>query len=70
MNKSAYVVAIAAPVPKRGFSVEDAATYTALGVYKIRKLIRDNRLIARRHGKDVIILKEDLDVLLEGLEIV
>ncbi|MDQ1130240.1 helix-turn-helix domain-containing protein [Microbacterium sp. SORGH_AS_0888] len=68
MTAPAYLVAMAAPVEKRGFSPEDAATYTGLGIYKIRMFIRKYHLPAKHHGRDIIILKEDLDALLDGLE--
>ena len=55
---------------KRAFTREEAAEYTGLSVYKIRGAIRDNRLPARRDGKDVLVLREDLDALLESMEAV
>lgn len=55
---------------KRAFSREEAAEYTGLSVYKIRIAIRENRLPARRDGKDVLVFREDLDALLESMETV
>ena len=55
---------------KRAFTREEAAEYTGLSIYKIKAAIRDNLIPAKRHGKDVLVLREDLDALLESMETV
>lgn len=57
-------------VAKRAFTREEAAEYTGLSIYKIRNAIRDNRLSARRDGKDVLVLREDLDTFIDEMEVV
>ncbi|MFG6446471.1 helix-turn-helix domain-containing protein [Microbacterium sp. P07] len=49
-------------VHKNGFTRDQAAEYTGLSIYKIKTAIRDNTLPARQHGKDIIILRGDLDL--------
>lgn len=53
---------------KRGYTREEAASYCGVSVYKIRDAIRDNHLPAKRHGKDVIVLREDLDAFLDQMD--
>lgn len=55
---------------KRAFTREEAATYTGLSIYKIKTAIRDNELPAKRRGKDVLVLREDLDSLIDAMEVV
>jgi len=46
---------------RRGLSREDAAAYAGVSVYKIKAAIRDNYLVARQQGKDIVVFLEDLD---------
>lgn len=55
-------------VHPRGFSREDAAAYAGISVYRIRAAIRDNRLPAKKHGKDILVLREDLDAYIDAME--
>lgn len=57
-----------APREKRGYTREQAAHYVGVSVYKIQDAIRQAQLPAKRHGKDVIVLLEDLDEWLDQLE--
>lgn len=52
---------------KRGFTREQAADYLGVSVYKVQIAIRESRLPAKRAGKDVIVLREDLDAYLDAL---
>lgn len=52
---------------KRGYTREEAAEYVGVSVYKIRDAIRDGLIPAKRAGKDVLVLREDLDAYLEHL---
>jgi excisionase family DNA binding protein len=52
---------------KRGFTREEAADYVGVSFYKIAAAIRENRLPAKRHGKDVIVLREDLDAFIDQM---
>ncbi|MEV7768326.1 helix-turn-helix domain-containing protein [Microbacterium sp. NPDC086615] len=54
---------------KRGFSREQAADYCGVSIYKVAIAVRQNTLPARRHGKDTIIFREDLDAWMDGWEI-
>ena len=49
----------------RGFTVEAAASYLHMSVSYIRKRVYDGSLPARKMGSRVIILRDDLDKLLE-----
>lgn len=46
---------------KRLYNRDEAATYTGLGIDKIKKAIRTNSLPARQNGRDYLIEKSDLD---------
>ena len=52
---------------KRAFTVPEAADYIGRSASYVRQLKRDNRLPARRDGKSLIFLKEDLDFFLDQL---
>lgn len=54
---------------KRAFTREEAADYTGLSIWKIKLAIRNHDLPAKRHGKDVLVLREDLDALIEAMEV-
>ncbi|MEZ5919211.1 MAG: helix-turn-helix domain-containing protein [Alphaproteobacteria bacterium] len=49
-------------------SIEDACKITGIGRTKIYQAINAGRLKARKLGKRTIILKQDLEVFLDGLE--
>lgn len=51
---------------RRGFSREQAADYCGLSIYKVAIAIRQDTLPARRHGKDIVIFREDLDAWMDG----
>lgn len=53
---------------KRGFSREQAADYCGVSIYKVAIAVRRNTLPARRHGKDIVIFREDLDAWMDGWE--
>lgn len=53
---------------KRGFNREQAADYCGVSMYKVAIAVRQNVLPARRHGKDVVVFREDLDAWMEGWE--
>lgn len=53
---------------KRGFNYAEAATYTGLAENKIRTRVRERKIPARYEGKDVLILREDLDLFLDSLQ--
>ncbi len=55
-------------IEKRGFTREEAAEYTGLSIYKIKTAIRQNRLPAKKHGKDILVLREDLDAFIDNFE--
>lgn len=52
---------------KRAFTVVEAANYIGKSPSFIRALKRDNRLPAKRDGKSLIFLREDLDFYLNEL---
>lgn len=54
---------------KRGFTRQEAADYVGVSFWKIADAIRENRLPARRHGKDIIVLREDLDAFLDSMAV-
>lgn len=53
---------------KRGFSREQAADYCAVSIDKVKRAIRWNQLPAVRHGRDIILFREDLDAWMESWE--
>jgi excisionase family DNA binding protein len=52
---------------KRGFTVPEAAIYIGRSPSFIRALKRNNRIPAKRDGKALIFLREDLDRYLDNL---
>lgn len=52
---------IVAIIAKHGHTRAEAADYCGIGLDKIKKAIRDYHLPAKRHGKNVVLLREDLD---------
>jgi excisionase family DNA binding protein len=53
---------------KRGFTIDEAVTYLGgTSESGVRRLIRDNKLAARKLGKNVVILREELDRFLDQL---
>ena len=52
---------------KRAYTVPEAAEYIGRSASYVRQLKRDNRLPARRDGKSLIFLREDLDFYLDEL---
>ena len=50
---------------KRGFTREQASDYCGISFYKIADAVRSNRLPAKRLGKDIVVLREDLDAWIE-----
>jgi excisionase family DNA binding protein len=53
---------------KRGYTREEAAIYLGISVWKVKDLVRDNRLPAKNDGRDVLIDVRDLDAYFDGLE--
>lgn len=53
---------------KLSLSVEEVVSATGLGRTKIYALLRSGKLKARKVGARTIILKDDLDDFLKGLE--
>ncbi len=51
----------------RGLRIVQAARYAGVSSWFIRQAVREGRLKARRCGKFVIILRDDLDQFLETL---
>jgi excisionase family DNA binding protein len=51
---------------KRLYTREEAADYSGVTVYKIAKAIRDATLPAKRHGKDVVVERADLDAWIDA----
>lgn len=52
---------------KRAFTVLEAAEYLGKSASFVRRLKRENRLAARRDGKLLVFLREDLDAYLDQL---
>ncbi|MFL2000015.1 helix-turn-helix domain-containing protein [Microbacterium sp. A1-JK] len=53
---------------KRAFTREQAAEYCGISFYKVANAIRRNQIPAKRHGKDIVVLREDLDTWMDGWE--
>lgn len=51
------------------FSIEEARAATGLGRTKIYQLINSGELQARKIGKRTLILKDDLETFLSGLDV-
>jgi excisionase family DNA binding protein len=54
------------PLPPRGLRIVQAARYAGVTTWFIREAIWEGRLKARRFGKFLIILRDDLDRFLEN----
>jgi excisionase family DNA binding protein len=54
---------------KRLFTREEAADYCGLNYYKIAKAVREDRLPAKRHGRDILIDRADLDAFIDQMEV-
>ena len=52
------------------FNIQQAAFYAGVKCAAIESAIRDGRLRGRRLGRNVIILKADLDVFLASLDVI
>jgi len=52
------------------FNIVEAAAYCGVRCAAVEEAIRDGRLCGRRFGRNVIILKNDLDAFLTALEII
>lgn len=55
-------------IRKRAYSVDEVREALCFGRTKTWELIRTGELKARKHGGRVLILAEDLDAFLRGLE--
>ncbi|MGZ0068646.1 helix-turn-helix domain-containing protein [Microbacterium arborescens] len=68
LAKVAALVAeqVAGITSKRGFTREEAAQCSGVGIYKIKQAISEYHLPAKRHGKDIVVLREDLDSWIES----
>lgn len=51
---------------KRGLTIDEAATYCGVHRATIYRVVRDGKLTIRKIAGRSIILKDDLDALLEG----
>lgn len=58
------------PNAKRGLTISEAATYVGIHRTTLYRLARDGKLQIRKIGGRSILLKEDLDRLLESAPIV
>lgn len=57
--------------PAQGaFSIAQAAAYCGVRCAAVEDAVRDGRLAGRRLGRNVIVLKSDLDAFLSKLEII
>lgn len=52
------------------FNIVEAAAYCGVRCSAVEEAIRDGRLCGRRFGRNVIILKSDLDLFLTALDII
>lgn len=52
---------------KRAYSVQEAADYLALSRNEIHKLIKANKIAARKHGTKTLIDVSELDAYFESL---
>ncbi len=51
-------------------NIAEAATYCGVRCSAIEEAVRDGRLLGRRFGRNVIILKHDLDTFLTSLDVI
>jgi excisionase family DNA binding protein len=56
--------------PQGAFNIIQAAAYCGVRCSAIEEAVRDGRLAGRRLGRNVIIIKSDLDAFLASLDIV
>ena len=56
-------------VQPAALSVQDTAIYLCLGVSTVYELIDSGKLVARRYGRKLLILKTDADVYLASLPV-
>ena len=54
----------------RGLSIQAAADYCGVRAWTISEAVYDGRLAARRLGRSLVILKDDLDRFLSSLPVV
>ena len=52
------------------FNYSQAAAYSGVHFSAIERVVREGRLPARRLGRNIIILKEDIDAFLKSLDVV
>lgn len=55
---------------RRAFNIYGAAEYCSCRCAAIEEAIRDGRLPGRRLGRNIIVLKSDLDSFLESLDVI
>lgn len=55
-------------IRRRAYSVDEVQAALCFGRTKTWELIRSGELKARKHGGRVLVLAEDLDAFLQGLE--
>jgi excisionase family DNA binding protein len=51
------------------FTREEAATYCAVSIDKIKRAIRNNQIPAYRNGRDILIDRADLDTYIDSFEV-
>jgi len=54
-------------IEREGLSISEASVFAGIGRTKIYEAINDGSLIARKHGKRTIILRDDLRAFLAAL---
>lgn len=52
---------------QKSFTVPQCALYTGLSHWQVRMAVWQGKLLARRIGKSLVILRSDTDTFLEGL---
>jgi excisionase family DNA binding protein len=69
-NKEADMARTTQPdIRKRAYSITEAQEALSFGRTKLRTLIQSGELPARKHGGRVVVLAEDLEAFLQGLEL-
>lgn len=64
------------PAPTVDFSLHcalnivEAAAYCGVRCSAIEEVVRDGKLLGRRFGRNIVILRHDLDAFLESLEVI
>lgn len=56
-------------VTKRGYTREEAAEYAGVSLWKVADAVRSNTLPAKRNGRDIVVLREDLDTWIDSWEV-